>query len=96
VLRTIPDKCVKGYVDKLIGDWRSMQNNAWDSRVINVCSIKQKAMANPSKSKSNSHKDPCWKGYEQVGMKEKDGKQVPNCVPENKSSSSSSSSNKKK
>ena len=24
---------------------------------------------------------PCWKGYKQVGMKEKDGKQVPNCVP---------------
>ena len=25
----------------------------------------------------------CWKGYKQVGMKEKDGKQVPNCVPVN-------------
>ena len=25
--------------------------------------------------------DPCWEGYEQYGMKEKDGKQVPNCVP---------------
>lgn len=25
----------------------------------------------------------CWKGYKQVGMKEKDGKQVPNCVPIN-------------
>ena len=24
---------------------------------------------------------PCWKGYKQVGMKEKNGKQVPNCVP---------------
>ncbi|MBB6609570.1 hypothetical protein H7F15_00835 [Pontibacter sp. Tf4] len=45
-----------------------------------------------NKSKSGSSKsgseDPCWKGYEQVGMKNKDGKQVPNCVPENKSSSS--------
>jgi hypothetical protein len=29
--------------------------------------------------------DPCWKGYEQVGMKEKDGKEVPNCVPKKKS-----------
>ena len=26
--------------------------------------------------------DPCWKGYKQIGMKDKDGKQVPNCVPE--------------
>ena len=25
---------------------------------------------------------PCWKGYKQVGMKSKNGKQVPNCVPE--------------
>ena len=23
----------------------------------------------------------CWKGYEQIGMKDKGGKQVPNCVP---------------
>ena len=26
--------------------------------------------------------DPCWDGYEQFGMKEKDGKEVPNCVPD--------------
>ncbi len=25
--------------------------------------------------------DPCWEGYEQIGMKELDGKMVPNCVP---------------
>ena len=25
--------------------------------------------------------NPCWKGYKQIGMKEKDGKEVPNCVP---------------
>jgi len=26
-------------------------------------------------------KDPCWKGYKQVGMKKKNGREVPNCVP---------------
>lgn len=26
--------------------------------------------------------NPCWKGYKQVGMKSKNGKEVPNCVPE--------------
>ena len=31
--------------------------------------------------KSKGGKKPCWKGYEQIGMKEKDGKSVPNCVP---------------
>ena len=29
----------------------------------------------------NEDKGPCWKGYEQIGMKDKGGKQVPNCVP---------------
>lgn len=28
-----------------------------------------------------SNDDPCWKDYEQVGMKTKNGKKVPNCVP---------------
>ena len=27
-------------------------------------------------------KDACWKGYTAVGMKMKNGKKVPNCVPE--------------
>lgn len=27
---------------------------------------------------------PCWKGYEQFGMKTKNGRQVPNCVPKEK------------
>lgn len=31
-------------------------------------------------------KDPCWKDYEQVGMKEKNGKKVPNCVPKKSAS----------
>jgi len=25
--------------------------------------------------------DPCWKGYEMIGKKNKNGKEVPNCVP---------------
>ena len=25
--------------------------------------------------------NPCWKGYEMVGTKNKGGKEVPNCVP---------------
>ena len=25
--------------------------------------------------------NPCWKGYEMVGTKNKDGREVPNCVP---------------
>jgi hypothetical protein len=30
---------------------------------------------------TNEAEGPCWKGYKQIGMKDKGGKQVPNCVP---------------
>jgi len=29
-------------------------------------------------------KGPCWEGYEMVGMKTKNGRKVPNCVPKKK------------
>ena len=31
-------------------------------------------------------KSACWNGYEAIGMKEKGGKKVPNCVPITKKS----------
>ena len=34
-----------------------------------------------NEGKITEDENPCWKGYKQIGMKEKDGKQVPNCVP---------------
>ncbi len=35
-----------------------------------------------SKTPLLEDKDPCWDNYKQVGLKKKDGKTVPNCVPE--------------
>ena len=35
-----------------------------------------------SKEEFQNEAGPCWKGYKQVGMKNKNGKEVPNCVPE--------------
>ena len=32
----------------------------------------------------SGEKDPCWKGYEMVGKKKKNCKEVPNCVPKKK------------
>lgn len=37
------------------------------------------------KKTKRTTEDPCWKGYEQVGMKKKGSKEVPNCVSEKKS-----------
>ena len=33
------------------------------------------------KKYNKEDKDPCWKDYKMVGMKKKNGKEVPNCVP---------------
>lgn len=36
-------------------------------------------------TKKMKGEDPCWKDYEMVGHKMKDGKKVPNCVPKKES-----------
>lgn len=44
----------------------------------------QASLAEKMKSKDekvSEDDDPCWKGYEMIGMKKKNGKDVPNCVP---------------
>lgn len=38
---------------------------------------------NPDFKTALNEEDSCWKGYKQYGMKEKNGKEVPNCVPVN-------------
>ena len=42
--------------------------------------VRVQTMNEEKKMKKN---DPCWKGYEMVGMKKKNGRKVPNCVPAN-------------
>ena len=40
---------------------------------------------NPDEDKWDNEMQKCWSGYTQRGMKEKDGRMVPNCVPVSKS-----------
>lgn len=35
-----------------------------------------------SEAKKMKGEDPCWTGYKMIGTKDKGGKQVPNCIPE--------------
>jgi len=51
--------------------------------------LKKKGKSDPANTSEDTHPckglsedDPCWKNYKQVGMKKKNGKEVPNCVPE--------------
>ena len=45
-------------------------------RLIDLLPVKE---LQPIKEMEN----PCWKGYQMVGTKKKDGREVPNCVPNN-------------
>ena len=42
-----------------------------------------KQFVNEGENKQVKGGDPCWSGYEMVGKKKKNGKEVPNCVPVN-------------
>ena len=47
--------------------------------------MKQKEYEEEKQNESKKEDDdPCWDGYRMIGMKEKDGKKVPNCVPDSK------------
>ena len=52
-------------------------------RLEDVGNVKIIIMAK-KKKKGKGLKNTCWKGYEAIGMKTKNGRKVPNCVPKNK------------
>lgn len=54
------------------------------AQTLDELSARADSLSAPASVKIGDATDPCWKGYEQVGMKNKDGKEVPNCVPEAK------------
>ena len=45
-------------------------------------------------TKKKSATNPCWEGYEKIGMKKKGGKLVPDCVPIKKASVKKAASKK--
>ena len=56
-------------------------------KIVDSLGIDKKELAKMSSKlkttlESLNEADPCWKGYQQIGMKKKNGKEVPNCVPE--------------
>ena len=60
-------------------------NEAWSKKQnISEANTKQGTKKTNERKKSlrNPKDNPCWKGYKPVGTKKKDGKTVPNCVPE--------------
>lgn len=53
--------------------------NAAQQAAIAIAKKKEKEEV---KEETMKGKDPCWTGYKMLGTKNKNGKQVPNCIPE--------------
>lgn len=82
-------KTIKTHVDMLLSkspeeldsilkkhDWASEHISTAKDDVEEVCNF-----FTHGRGGLEENANPCWKGYEMVGMKMKDGKEVPNCVP---------------
>ena len=68
---------VQKHFDKEIGLMRTRINATEKALKIHDMKIDREGTVQSFKEEA-----PCWKGYKQLGMKKKNGKSVPNCVPE--------------
>jgi hypothetical protein len=56
---------------------------AWvQSKITKAADYLDSAADYVDSGEMSEERGPCWTGYKQVGMKKKNGKEVPNCVPE--------------
>lgn len=68
VIKLMYDLLLSGEGNSVLGTRYSMSSNSYRKRF-------------GESSEAISEDDPCWDDYKQIGMKTKNGKQVPNCVP---------------
>jgi hypothetical protein len=79
--RSRPHESAKVYtygIDLVKKDLRFKRAELQDSEDEESCGCKKCKAKN---AQVDAAEDPCWKGYEQAGVKRKNGKTVPNCVP---------------
>ncbi len=73
---------IKALRDKLSATKSPEQKKLFQDRLKNALQTLSNIKKDYSIKKESVNEDsPCWKGYKQVGMKDKNGRQVPNCVP---------------
>jgi hypothetical protein len=70
-------------IGELMETFRYLYSKLQDERAIDalIYFVNERKADMEEEGMIKEDENPCWKGYKQVGMKEKDGKQVPNCVP---------------
>ena len=75
----------KGMVMKVDGKGADLNKYATDLKNFYKASIRAESYTIDESADEDFYNpvtEACWTGYKQVGMKDKGGKQVPNCVPE--------------
>ena len=76
---------IKVLRDKISATKSPEQKKLFSDRLKNalqtLSNIKKDHSIKAPHRESIKEESPCWKGYTQVGMKDKNGRQVPNCVP---------------
>ena len=82
----IPYEILKEVYDRGVADWQQVDYTTqtpqqWAFARVNSF-ITQGRAYDLDYDLHEALKDACWKGYKAIGMKKKNGKQVPNCVPE--------------
>jgi hypothetical protein len=83
----VPSKGVpkaKGYQKKYQKEDITIEDANGNTFVEIVDLIKSEPLVKEAKKMKGE--DPCWKGYEMIGKKNKGGKEVPNCVPKEQKS----------
>ena len=58
------------------------ENHVW-KKISKLCKENQKRRSRDHHRRRDHDGDPCWDSHKQVGMKKKNGRMVPNCVPKN-------------
>ena len=72
-------------LEKAACDCATCKSEGIDCKECDDCMSKSYDSDNQDEDKWDNMQKACWSGYKQVGMKDKGGRQVPNCVPVKKS-----------
>lgn len=87
ILKTVYDRGMAAYKTghrpgATAQQWAFARVNSFITKGKGTWGGADKDLAAKVKGSTKSEQAPCWDGYKQVGMKNKGGKQVPNCVKE--------------
>jgi hypothetical protein len=82
VLEDVPSDVAENWIDQLtIKQFNEELKDVFPYIYKLVSEATKAEEITPEDVTTEDDDDPCWKDYEMIGMKKKNGKEVPNCVP---------------